>query len=429
MTENPSSFVDIDFRALFEAAPDLYLALDADFNIIGVSDAYLRATMVKRDEILGRGIFDVFPDNPGDVQATGVNNLRASLESVLKNKIPNAMAVQKYDIRRPESEGGGFEERYWSPVNSPVLGKNNEVQYIIHRVEDVTEFIRLKEAETSQLKLMQKLQTHAGKMEVEIFHRAQEIQEVNKHLERVTKELEEYNGKLASSNERLKEFAYVASHDLQEPLRMISNFVQLLQKRYKNKLDEEADEFIQYAVSGAERMKALINDLLMYSRVDTQGKPFKETSMQQVLDCTLVDLQQTIEEVGAKISFDSLPPVYGDATQLGQVWQNLIVNALRYRDPTKPVEIQVGVSSDDGYWKFFIKDNGIGIDPQFHEKVFKIFQRLHSYQDHEGTGIGLAVCKRIIEHHGGKIWIESELNKGAIFHFTLPKISKEEKHV
>ena len=172
-----------DFQALFQSAPGLYLVLTPDLNIVEVSDAYLRATMTQREEILGRGIFDVFPDNPDDPSATGVRNLRASLLRVIQDKTPDTMAVQKYDIRKPESEGGGFEERFWSPVNSPVFGPDKGVVYIIHRVEDVTEFIRLKQQTLEQEKLAEKLRTHAGQMEAEIFQRAGEVQEANRRLE------------------------------------------------------------------------------------------------------------------------------------------------------------------------------------------------------------------------------------------------------
>jgi PAS domain S-box-containing protein len=171
-----------DFQTLFQSAPGLYLVLTPDLNIVAVSDAYLRATMTQREEILGRGIFDVFPDNPDDPSATGVRNLRASLQRVIQDKTPDTMAVQKYDIRKPESDGGGFEERFWSPVNSPVFGPDKGVVYIIHRVEDVTEFVRLKQQTLEQEKLAEKLRTHAGKMEAEIFQRAGEVQEANRRL-------------------------------------------------------------------------------------------------------------------------------------------------------------------------------------------------------------------------------------------------------
>ena len=172
-----------DFQALFQSAPGLYLVLTPDLNIVAVSDAYLRATMTKREEILGRGIFDVFPDNPDDPSATGVRNLRTSLQRVIQGKTPDTMAVQKYDIRKPESEGGGFEERFWSPVNSPVFGSDKGVVYIIHRVEDVTEFVRLKQQTLEQEKLAEKLRTHAGQMEAKVYQRASEVQEANLRLE------------------------------------------------------------------------------------------------------------------------------------------------------------------------------------------------------------------------------------------------------
>jgi signal transduction histidine kinase len=415
--------IDIDYQAILEAAPDLYLMLNSELHIVGVSEAYLRATLTKRDDVIGRWIFDVFPDNPDELEATGVKNLSASLNRVLKTKSPDTMAVQKYDIRRPLSEGGGFEERYWSPLNSPVLGKNMEIQYIIHRVEDVTEFVHLKKSGSEQLKLMEELRTHAGEMEIEIYRRAQEIQEANKQFAQLAKELEINNKKLENSNALLQEFAYVASHDLQEPLRMVSNFVQLLHKRYSHLLDKDGEEFIQFAVSGTERMKALINDLLLYSRVDSQGKPFKETDMQEVLNWALSNLHDALEDGGADLSFEPLPQVLGDEIQLGQLFQNLIENALRYHAPTRPIKIQIGAIEQEDCWKLFVKDNGIGIDPQFHERVFKIFQRLHSYEEFKGTGIGLSVCKRIVERHGGKIWIESRVNEGTTFYFTLPKMT------
>jgi len=182
MTESSAILAQPDFQALFESAPGSYLVLTPTLVIVAVSDTYLRATMTKRGEILGRHLFDVFPDNPDDPTATGVSNLRASLNRVVQNRSSDAMAVQKYDIRRPESDGGGFEERHWSPVNSPVLGAKGEVAYIIHHVEDVTEFIRLKQAGSEQQRITEDLRTRTAEMEAEIFRRAQQIQEINNQL-------------------------------------------------------------------------------------------------------------------------------------------------------------------------------------------------------------------------------------------------------
>lgn len=242
------------------------------------------------------------------------------------------------------------------------------------------------------------------------------------HLEKVTKELKANNRKLEKSNESLQEFAHVASHDLQEPLRMISSYVQLLRKRYKGKLDKDADEYIQFAVDGASRMKLLINDLLTFARVESQGQSLQETNLQNVLKWTLDNLHDLIKETKAQITFDRLPKVSGDESQLGQLLQNLLQNAIRYHKPTQPIQIHIGVTEEGKDWKFFMQDNGIGIEPQYHERIFKIFQRLHTFKEYPGTGIGLAVCKRIVERHGGKIWVESNFNQGSMFCFTIPKI-------
>ena len=223
---------------------------------------------------------------------------------------------------------------------------------------------------------------------------------------------------LARSNKELEQFAYVASHDLQEPLRMITGYTNLLSKRYKGKLDDDADEFIGYAVDGANRLRVLINDLLTYSRVDTQGKIFAPTDCELILGQALVGLQGVIQESAAKVTHDPLPTVMGDDVQLGQLFQNLIGNALKYRNGNAPA-VHIGCQRRDNDWLLSIRDNGIGIDPRFAEKIFVIFQRLHKREQYPGTGIGLAVCKRIVERHGGKIWVESAPGKGSTFYFTL----------
>jgi len=224
---------------------------------------------------------------------------------------------------------------------------------------------------------------------------------------------------LARSNADLEQFAYVASHDLQEPLRMITGYTQLLAKRYGDKLDQNANEYINYAVDGAKRMQRLIHDLLTYSRVGTQGKEFAPTDCGAVVAETVRILQPAIQESAATIAYDSLPTVMGDETQLLQLFQNLIGNAIKYRD-SKPPAVQVSCKQEGEHWLFSVRDNGIGIDPKYAERIFVIFQRLHTGEQYAGTGIGLAVCKKIVERHGGKIWVESEPGKGATFHFTIP---------
>ncbi|HLO29788.1 MAG TPA: PAS domain S-box protein [Anaerolineales bacterium] len=224
---------------------------------------------------------------------------------------------------------------------------------------------------------------------------------------------------LRRSNAELEQFAYVASHDLQEPLRMVSSYMQLLSRRYQGKLGNDADEFIAFAVDGAKRMQSLINDLLAYSRVGTRGKPAALTACEMVLDEALMNLQIAVEESGASITHDPLPTIFCDQTQLVQVFQNLLGNSIKFRGLQAP-HIHISASRQESEWFFSFRDNGIGLDPKFRERIFDIFQRLHSRASYPGTGIGLAICKRIIQRHGGRIWVESMPGEGATFYFTLP---------
>jgi light-regulated signal transduction histidine kinase (bacteriophytochrome) len=249
------------------------------------------------------------------------------------------------------------------------------------------------------------------------------IRALNDELMKLNSELEhrvaERTAELARSNAELEQFAYVASHDLQEPLRMVASYTQLLARRYKNRLDSDADEFIAYAVDGAGRMQRLINDLLAFSRVKTRAKEFELVDCEQILDRTLMNLMRSIEEAGASVTHDRLPKVKADPSQIGQVFQNLIGNAVKFRSAAPPL-IHISVERKDSEWIFCVRDNGIGIDPQYAERIFVIFQRLHGKTEYSGNGIGLAICKKIVERHSGRIWVESEEGKGAAFYFTLP---------
>jgi light-regulated signal transduction histidine kinase (bacteriophytochrome) len=234
-------------------------------------------------------------------------------------------------------------------------------------------------------------------------------------LETETRQREE----LARSNAELERFAYVASHDLQEPLRMVTSYLQLLEQLYADKLDAEANEFIHYAVDGAARMRSLIQDLLSYSRVNTKEQIFESVDCSVLLGRAIANLQIAIEESGAMITGNPLPEVRGDASQLTQLFQNLVSNAIKFRDPTRPLQIQINASRQEREWLFEVRDNGIGIEPQYRDRIFLLFQRLHHRADYPGTGIGLAVCKKIVERHGGRLWVESQPDQGSRFYFTI----------
>ena len=224
---------------------------------------------------------------------------------------------------------------------------------------------------------------------------------------------------LRRSNEELERFAYVVSHDLQEPLRMVKSYVQLLAKRYQGKLDSAADEFIEFAVQGAKRMERLIEDLLAYSRVSTRGAAPVATPAGSALDNALAGLKLAIDESEATVTRDGLPTVRADPGQLERLFSNLVGNAIKFRGTEAP-RVQVGARRDGDEWVFSVADNGIGIEPRYFDRIFVIFQRLHERDRYPGTGVGLAICKEIVERHGGRLWVESQPNRGSTFFFTLP---------
>ncbi len=228
---------------------------------------------------------------------------------------------------------------------------------------------------------------------------------------------------LARSNAELEQLAYVASHDLQEPLRMITSYLQLLEQRYKDRIDADANEFIAFAVDGAKRMQTLIDDLLAYSRLGSRARALQPTSCADIVSDALRYLGTAIEESGAKVVCGNLPTVMGDETQLTQLFQNLIANAIKFSEDGSQV-IRIDAEDAGNAWCVSVRDNGIGIAPEYFERIFVMFQRLHSRAKYPGTGIGLALCKRIVDHHHGRIWVESEIGQGSVFKFTLPKVGR-----
>jgi PAS domain S-box-containing protein len=695
-----------DFQVLFESAPGLYLVLTPALTIVAVSDAYLKATMTKREEILGRGLFEVFPDNPDDPAATRVRNLRASLDMVLTHRVPDTMAVQKYDIRRPESEGGGFEERYWSPVNSPVLGADGKVTYIIHRVEDVTEFVRLKqvgseqqeiierlrtraaemEAEVfrkgQQIQITERLRTRAAEMEAEIFRRAQQIQEVNNQLQRelearkqaeealrdseerfravaetatdaivsadkhghityfnpgaerifgyaardvvgkpltllmperfhaahrqglarflttgearvigrtvelvgrrkdgtefplelslsswkkgeevfftgilrditerkraeellraseerfhlmvthvedyaiymldaegrvatwnagaerikgyradeiigrhfscfyvpydvqagkpeqllqeavsrgrcedegwrvrkdgsqfwanavitalrdqhrtllgftkvtrditertrLEQEIQQHSIALEAANKELEAFSYSVSHDLRAPLRAIDGFSRVLLEEHAPTLPPEAQHYLNAVRRNSQRMGLLIDDLLAFSHLSRQPLNRQLVRPADLVRQCVDELRSEQQGRRVEIAIGDLPACQADPALLKQVWMNLMSNALKYTRKQEVAVIEVGSREQAGVCVYFVKDNGVGFDMQYADKLFGVFQRLHRPEDYEGTGVGLAIVQRVIHRHGGRVWAEAAVNKGVTFYFTF----------
>jgi PAS domain S-box-containing protein len=244
-------------------------------------------------------------------------------------------------------------------------------------------------------------------------------EELEDRVEKRTAELSYANEALEQSNIELEQFAYIASHDLQTPLRAIAGFAQYLQRDYEGRFDERADEFIRFIIGGAKQMQTLINDLLAYSRIESRSEPFETTDLGEVFDSVVAVFDSTIKEAGAEVTCDELPKVVGDKSQLVQLLQNLISNGLKYRG-VEPPRIHVSGIRNENRWTISVRDNGIGIEAKDHARIFDIFRRLHTDEEYPGTGIGLAVCRRIIQRHGGKIWLESQSGKGTIFYFTIP---------
>jgi light-regulated signal transduction histidine kinase (bacteriophytochrome) len=234
-----------------------------------------------------------------------------------------------------------------------------------------------------------------------------------------TAELRTLTDELKRSNTDLQQFAYAASHDLQEPLRVVAGFVKLLEKRYKDSLDEKANEYIDFTVDGVKRMQMLIRDLLEFSRVGVKGKISKPANCSVALEEALYNLHSSIDENNVEVTYDLLPTVMGDSSQLSRLFQNLIGNAIKFRGEEKP-KIHISAEQKGKEWIFSVRDNGVGIDPKYFNRIFVIFQRLHTREEYEGTGIGLAICKKIVERHGGRIWVESGVGKGSTFFFTMP---------
>ena len=483
--DNPSTEADrhtesIDFRHLFEAGQSLQLILTPTFKIIAASDAHLRATMTERSQVIGRNVFDVFPDNPDDPGATGARMLRESLETVLRTRQPHTMAVQKYDIRRPESEGGGFEERYWTPVNSPIINAKGELIYILNRVEDVTEFVRLKQAgEKANLALL----THSEQMEAEVFQRAQGLAQANRQLSAANRALEKLYeqismlmtqaddelrgessepadaaitpsaigidemlsrvGELIAGHKRLEEelrqsqkmeavglMAGGIAHDFNNVLNVIIGYSKLLLKKLPE--GDKAHRQVAEICKAGERAAGLTQQLLAFSR-------------KQVLHPRIVNFADTLREmddlvrrvigedieVATKIH-DDVARVKIDPSQVQQVILNLVVNARDAMPKGGKLTLELSNASLDAsyarvhkispgsYVMLAVSDNGTGMTPEVRQRAFEPFFTTKDVGS--GTGLGLATVYGIVRQSGGHVWLYSEEGVGTTFKMFFPSV-------
>ena len=359
---------------LFNYANAPIIVWDTEFKITRFNHAFERLTGRKAEDVIDRSLEILFP----------------------KNLVENSMEL----IRKTLSG-----ER-WESVEINILHLDGSIRTVLWNSATI----------------------FAENKPVATIAQGQDITE----RKQVEDDLKQTLNVLRRSNEELKQFAYIASHDLQEPLRMIASYLQLIERRYKGKLDKDADEFIAFAVEGANRLQEMIVGLLAYSRVETKGNPFEKVDFSEILAKAILNLKIAIDESGAIIMNDELPAIEVDGSQFIQVFQNLIANSIKFKSSEPPLinisakqisEIEGSKNPDT--WLFSVKDNGIGIDPQYQDRLFIIFQRLHR-TEYPGVGIGLSLCKRIVERHGGHIWFESEVGNGTTFYFTIP--IKEVKH-
>jgi PAS domain S-box-containing protein len=352
------------YRGLLEAAPDAMVVVDTGGEIVLLNVQAEKQFGYHRDELLGQQVKNIIPE--GFAERLIADALR-SAEVALAQQIGTGI-----ELSGRRKDGTEF------PIEimlSPLEGAEGIL--VTAAIRDIS---RRKAAEAQLLEKVEELKR---------------------------------------SNEELGQFAYIASHDLQEPLRMVASYTQLLSKRYKGRLDSDADEFIAFAVDGASRMQRLIQDLLAYSRVGTKGKDLIETSSERSLEQALINLRGSIEESGAVVTHGALPSVLADETQLVQLFQNLVGNAIKYQGPGVP-RVHVTAARDGVQkWTFSVRDNGLGIDPQYFERIFGMFQRLHKREEFAGTGIGLAICRKIVERHGSNITVESQPGQGSTFRFSL----------
>ena len=407
-----------DFRALFESAPGLYLVLTPDLRIVAASEAYLHATMTTREAIVGRPIFDVFPDNPDDAAATGVRNLRASLDRVLASAAPDTMAIQKYDIRRPTSEGGTVEERYWSRTNSPVLD-GSTVTYIIHRVEDVTEFVRLQRQEAEQARKHADLQERIERMQTEVFS-----------LAALARALDGARQEAERANRAKDEFLSVVSHELRTPLNVIQGWLwQLRSATASEEVRRRALEIIDRNVTMQAR---LVEDLLDTSRAAIGKLHLRKrlVNLTQTCQTALESVERHAHAKDLTVTFNAAADplfVWGDADRLQQVVSNLLSNALKFTPAGGAIVLTA--HRHDTRARVTVQDTGVGVPATFLPSMFEPFAQADRSTTRQfgGLGLGLAIVKQIVTLHGGRVCADSDGEHGTAvtLEFPIPAVLEE----
>ncbi len=387
------------YREIFYQSPVGIIFYNKEGYAIKANKSAIEITGIKNYEgILGHNLFDnpTIGDKKEELMEKSTIKFRAPLNFVLIN-----------------GNGYHYPDKNRSCTLDNIISVT-DFGFLV-QIQDISQCnIRLQKLMDEDLKLAQ------DHLEEIIEERTLELEKDYNALKSNELKLKEMIEELKRSNKELKSFAYITSHDLQEPLRTISSYAELLKRRYEGQLDEDADDFIEYMVDGTSRMQQMIKVLLDYSRIGTQGKKFEKFNVEEAFNNALSNLQLRIEESNAEITHDTLPEVMGDLNQICRVFQNLINNGLKFHKKNIPPQIHVSAKKNGTMWIFSIKDNGIGIENQYKNKVFEVFKRLHTMDEYPGSGISLAIVKRIIDRHGGRVWVKSDLGVGSTFYFTIP---------
>ncbi len=425
-TEEMNSLPTINYQAIFDHVPGIYLILREDFTIVEASIAFSEATLTKREEIIGKNIFEVFPDNPNDAAADGVSKLRESLNYVIHNKESHSMPIQKYDIRKPD---GNFEEKYWSPFNKPVLNAQNEIEFIIHRAEDVTELIKLEEEKKQKDLLSLELESRLQKMEMEIIQRAKVINKLNKeidlkvlertkHLDEANQIIQENINTLTFQKKQLEDFCNIISHNLRAPLVNISMIIEMLAE---NSNEIEKGVLLDKLNSTTKNLSEIFNELVESIQILQDNEiESEELDLAFYVQKVMENLQIEIDQSGAVIetNMDAVPKIYFPNNYLKSILQNLISNALKYKSPDRSPVIKIATEQLDNSIIISVTDNGLGLDIEKHkDDLFKIRKIFHSHP--EAKGFGLFLTKSQVESMGGKIWMESTPGVGSTFYIQL----------